>query len=539
MPKPGATRTIGALAVLGMLAATGCSSSNASDMGDNVLRFAVGSDSGCVDPQQNGSNDSVYPTRQVVDSLTDQDPETGEIVPWLAESWEINDDATEFTFHLRDDATFSNGDPVDAEAVKTNLDRATDLGARAELINGWLNNYESTEVHDEHSLTVTFDEPSIYFLQATSTHALGILHPDSAEQSDDERCAGVVGSGPFVLEDYTTNKSISFSAREDYDWGSSLWDNQSRPHVDGVEFSIVPESGVRAGSLQSDQFDIISNVAPQDEQALKDGGAHLETRTNPGEAFGLRVNQGEEFFTDPQVREAVSSAINREEIVDIAWGEDTEAATSVLSGSTPTHADVSQYLEFDPEHAEELLDDAGYTLPESEDSDDAPVREREDGQRAEFEILWFDNAPANSATVELIQQQLADVGIEVTLKEGQIAEWQPTLNEGNYDTNWGNSTSADPDTLRGSFHSQMANQYRMPEDSDLDDDLMEQAALADEDEREELSGEIQDEIVGNYHYLPVLDLTSVFGVHDGVSGFRFDSGSRVHLNDIEIEDGES
>ena len=78
-----------------------------------TLTFAVSSDAGCVDPQQVGSNDTIYSTRQLVDSLTDQDPETGEIVPWLAESWEVSDDATSFTFHLREGVGVPLGDAVE------------------------------------------------------------------------------------------------------------------------------------------------------------------------------------------------------------------------------------------------------------------------------------------------------------------------------------------------------------------------------------------------------------------------------------------
>ena len=82
-----------------------------------TLRFALGAPPSEVDPQQVGSNVSIYIARQLADSLTDQDPETGEIVPWLAQSWDVSDDLTRFTFHLRDDVTFSDGTPLTARHV--------------------------------------------------------------------------------------------------------------------------------------------------------------------------------------------------------------------------------------------------------------------------------------------------------------------------------------------------------------------------------------------------------------------------------------
>ena len=492
-----------------------------------TLRFAVGSDQGCVDPQQVGSNDSIYSIRHLVDSLTDQDPETGEIVPWLAQSWEVNDDASAYTFHLQEGATFSDGTPVDAEAVKTNLDRATDIGARGALIKGYLDGYAGTTVEDDRTFTVEFDRPNAQFLQATSTHTLGLLSPESAAQSDDERCASVVGSGPFTLENYEPNSSITLAKRAGYDWGSSLWQHTGEAYLDTLEFSVVPESGVRSGSLQSGQVDVIGNIAPQDEEPLKAADAQLLARANPGIPFGLYVNHDNEVLSDPAVTEAIALAINREEIVETVYTTYNVPATSVLASTTPLYADQSAYLGFDPAAAEAALTDAGYA--KGEDGVYA-----KDGQRVSFDILWFNNAATNAPTLELIQQQLAAVGIEVTLTEGQVADWAATVAEGNYDTNWGNLTRADADILRGSFHTGLANNYRL-EPSDLDDLLEAQAGAADPAERAELAARAQEQIVTERHVVPVVELTTVLGVGPTVHGVAFDAGSRVQLYDAWIE----
>ena len=102
------TSALGALLAAAVLTLSACSSGGAGGSGDagpprpgGTLVFAVSSDAGCADPQQVGSNDSIYSMRQIVDSLTDQDPTTGEIKPWLATSWTSNPQATEWTFQLR------------------------------------------------------------------------------------------------------------------------------------------------------------------------------------------------------------------------------------------------------------------------------------------------------------------------------------------------------------------------------------------------------------------------------------------------------
>lgn len=492
-----------------------------------TLRVAVSSDAQCADPQQVGSNDTIYWTRQLVDSLTDQDPETGEIEPWLAQEWEVNEDASEFTFTLVEGATFSDGAPVDSEAVKVNLDRATDLGARAGLVTGYLAGYEETVIEDDRTFTVVFDAPNAQFLQATSTHSLGLLSPESAEQSDDERCAGVVGSGPFVLDDYVANESVSLTQREDYDWGSSLWGHNGAAYLDGIDVSIVPESGVRIGSLTSGQLDLIGNIAPQDETVAASADIQLLDRVNPGIPFGLRLNHDVEIFADPEVREAIAIGIDRQEIIDTVHTSYAAPATSVLSSSTPLYADQSEYLEHDADRAAQLLEEAGFTRGSD------GIFER-DGERVSFEILWFNNAATNGPSLELLQQQLAEIGIEVTLREGQIAEWQAILSEGSYDVNWGNITRADPDILRGNYHTELSNNYRL-EASELDDLLEGQAGTTDNDERGDLTAQAQEHVVSNYLEIPVVELTTVLAAAPNVHGVHFDAGSRIHLYDTWIE----
>uniref|UniRef100_UPI000594F408 ABC transporter substrate-binding protein n=1 Tax=Nocardia higoensis TaxID=228599 RepID=UPI000594F408 len=177
-----------------------------------TLTFAVGSDAGCIDPQQVGSSDTLYSLRETVDSLTDQNPETGEIVPWLAQSWEVGPDAKSFTFRLRPGATFSDGSPVDAQVVKDNFDAIPKLGTLAILAKGYVNGYVGTEVLDDLTAKVTFDQPNAQFLQATSTAALGLVSRADTAKTPQQRCSdGVIGSGPFVLSEYVPNQSITIA----------------------------------------------------------------------------------------------------------------------------------------------------------------------------------------------------------------------------------------------------------------------------------------------------------------------------------------
>ncbi|OZM78752.1 ABC transporter substrate-binding protein [Pseudonocardia sp. MH-G8] len=488
-----------------------------------TLRFAVSSDQGCVDPQQVSSNDTIYSLRQIVDSLTDQDPESGELRPWLATAWESNADATAYTFTLREGVTFSDGTPLDAAAVAANFDAVARLGPRASLPKGYLAGYRGTAVESPTRFTVAFDEPNVQFLQGTSTHSLGILAQATVARSDDDRCASVIGSGPFVLDSYTRDESIVLAKRPGYAWGSSLWAHQGEAYLDRLEFRIVPESGVRVGSLASGEVDGIGNIAQQDEALLVSGGVQLLARSNPGIPFGISFNHSTPLGADPAVREAVSLGIDRAEVVATVYTSQTRPATSPLASNTPAYADQSAQLAFDPARAGAVLDAAGW-LP---GPDGVRVK---GGTPLSVELTWFANAAANRPTVELLQQQLRRIGIDLQVREVPIAENTPTMQEGRFTAAWGNLTRADPDILRSQYGTAGNNYYRLPA-GPLDALLTRQAAQPDTAARAETVAQAQQLLVGEHHVVPVVELTTVLGVAANVHGVAFDASSRLQLHD--------
>ncbi|WP_208378857.1 ABC transporter substrate-binding protein [Cumulibacter soli] len=466
--------------------------------------------------------------RQIVDSLTDQDPESGDIVPWLAQSWEINDDATEFTFHLVSDATFSDGEPVDAEAVKANFDAIGDLGARGTLAQGYLTGYTGATVVDPQTVTISFDEPNAQFLQATSTHSLGLLSPASVQLGEDERCAGVVGSGPFVIEDYTPDQSIVLTKRDGYDWGSSLFAHDGEAYLDQVTFQIVPESGVRAGSLQSGEVDAISSIGPQDEAAFTGTDVQLQDRANPGIVFNLAFNHGRPLGADPIVREAISKVIDRPQIVDTVYTSQTKPATSILAETTPYYDSQEDLLGTDIDGAQQLLEDDGWSTGEE-------GIYAKNGKKLSLTISWSAVIGTNKPALELIQQQAAAAGIDLQLKELQVSDSATVIAEGDFDIWWYNVTRADPDILRSTYSTSLSNRYSLPP-SELDEVLDAQGAVADPQQRAEYAADAQQLIVQNYYAIPIVELTTVLAHGPNIHDIAFDASSRIQLFDTYIDD---
>jgi peptide/nickel transport system substrate-binding protein len=492
-----------------------------------TLTFAVGSDAGCVDPQQVASNETIYSVRQIVDSLTDQDPRTGKIVPWLAKSWDISSDATTFTFRLRSGVTFSDGSKLTAQVVKDNFDAVPKLGALGTLAEGYLSGVKSTTVIAPLTVKVTFNQPNTQFLQATSTHSLGIESSASVKKTPQQKCSeGVIGSGPFVLKQYVQNQSLTLAKRTGYAWGSSLWTKKGEAYLDKLVFKVVPEAGVRAGSLQSGQVDAISSVGKANEAALKDGQVTLQRRANPGVVFGLGLNNSRPALKDARVRQAILYALDRQQIADAVFPTGTQPATSVLAHTTPDYTSLAPDLTSDAAKAKSLLDAAGWKTG----SDGIRTK---GGRKLGLTIDWIPNAATNQPALELIQQQLKAVGVQVSLKQLQVTQLAPTLQSGDYDAAWGNVTRADPDILRSSFSTKLANFYRVPTSS-LDTALAAQAAATDTAKRKQLIGQAQQLIVQNAYYVPVVELQTQLGVSKKVHDLNFDASSRLQLHDTWI-----
>ena len=486
-----------------------------------TLRFAVSSDQGCLDPQQVASTDTIYTVRQLVDSLTDQDAKTGALLPWLATSWTSSPDAKSYTFTLRSGVTFSDGTPLDANAVKANFDRIPQLGLRAALPKGYLAGYESTTVKSPTEFTVSFKAPNVQFLQGTSTHSLGILSPATVAKTDDERCAAPVGSGPFTLKSYVKNSTITLAKRTGYQWSSPQANHQGDAYLDTVEFRVVPESGVRTGSLQSGEVDVIGTIGQQDEAPLTGAGIQLLARPNPGLSLGFSLNLSKPLLTDPAVRQALSLAINRQEVTTAIYPSQTKAATSVLTSTTPSYADESAKLNFDSAAAGKLLDSAGW-VPGPDG-----IRTK-DGQRLQIPVAYVANFSTNKPALELVQQQAKVAGIDVQLQEVPITQVAAQLQSGDFVANWANLTRADPDLLRSTFSTAGANTYHLPQ-GPLEPLLQAQAAEPDPAKRTAIVKQAQDILVGEYYFVPVIEVTTVLGAAKNVHGLVFDASSRVYL----------
>ncbi|RFA09236.1 peptide ABC transporter [Subtercola boreus] len=485
------------------------------------LTFAISVDSHCIDPQQVGNNDAIAIARQTVASLTIQDPATGEIKPWLAKSFEANADATSFTFVLNDGQTYADGTPIDAASVKTNFEAIQALGAKAILGSTYLAGLSGIEVIDPTTVKVDFSKPSAQFLQATSTFSLGLLSTSSAALSIEDRCAGkFVGSGPFSVQSYTPDQKAVLAKRTGYTWGPSTNSHTGEAYLDTVTFTVIPEAGNRTGSLQSGQIDSTAGISATD-LPLFDGNGFTEVnRANPGVVYNLYPNESTPKLADEKVRQAISKAIDRDEITATLLTSNDVDAVSTLSSTTPYFSDLSSDLAFDLAGAQKLLDDDGWVAGSD------GIREKA-GEKLSFLVTYWQ---APKEILELVQQQLKKAGIDLQLKFASIADVTAANAAGTADFTYGNLTRSDPDVLRTIFSVKGQNVNHRAASS-VDDVLDAQAATTDTDARQKLVTEAATQLIDEAHSIPIYQLSTTIASADTVHDVKFEASSRLDFYD--------
>lgn len=528
--RPWRARALPAVAAASVLALamTGCAASAgaaADGSGEPVsggdLVIAIGNDPISLNPSGIGSgNDTWYVTRQLVDSLLYQNPDTTELEPWLAESWEVNDDATVFTFDLRDDVTFSDGEAFTADSVKATFDDIVEAGAAA-AASSYLSGYAGTTVVDEDTVEVAFSAPNSAFATAAATVGLGIVGSATLAVPYDQRGDGkaVVGTGPFTLGSYTKDISTVLEKRDDYAWAPDAIGNTGAAYVDSVTFQVVPEASVRTGSLTTDQVDVAGGIQPIDVETLETQGYQVISRANPGLSFGLTFNLASPFGADATVREAIARATNAEEIRDTSLNDLFAVSTSPLSSTTPGFADQSSTYGFDAAKAASLLDGAGWVAGAD------GIREK-NGQRLSLVLAWITNFGPNQSSLELLQQQLRAAGIEVELVGASVPEYLERIEAGDFDLAWGNYSRVDGDALRMNLSVTGADRYGI-DDPELEALFAQSLTEADAASRNETFAEIQALIAEKFYVVPVHELTTIIGAGPRVHGLELGADSRL------------
>ena len=520
-------------------AVAGCSPSETAQ--DNTLKIAFFGDNTTlvsVDPFQVYWLEHRVLLRNVAESLTDQSPDDGKIIPWLAKSWEVSDDALSYTFHLRNDVTFSNGERFDAQAVKAAFDSNKAFAAQLPATFGatYLAGYDHAEVVDDFTVKLVLSRPNAGFLQATSTTNLAILAPASYALSAKERSLGkIIGTGPFILEHYTPETGARLTRRQGYAWASASMKNKGDAHLDAVEISYIPEESVRNGLFLQGQADVLWPRNPFSEVDLKlyqGKGATIQSRALPGPALNLYPNtRGQRVLADKRVRQALLKAIDRKSYASTVYNADFPVVSGVYDVTTPYFKNQADKLAYDPEGAARLLDEAGW-------STGADGYRQKDGKRLS---LGYNINGSETAGDVLVQDQLRKVGIDLKLNVVTRAEWTAANAAGNYDLTSTYMTRADRIILQTILDPRSANSSTLATNTYEPSTLPRATALFDAGitatqaaQRASAYGDLQDLLVNEASAFPIYERVWQAATASRVRNFHWTAEGFAFLGDIEV-----
>jgi len=440
---------------------------------------------------------------------------------WLAKSWEVSPDGLVWTFHLRDDVTFHDGTPFNAEAVKFHLDRAVDPATKSQRAGDLLSMYASSEVVDPTTIKVTLKEPYAAFLDALSQPNLGIPSPTAVEQWGAAFEDHLVGSGPFKFVEWQRQNFLKLERNDAYAWGPACAENQGPSYLSELVFKFIPEIETREALLdRGEEIQVVYFPSPGGVERWSADPEHFTVISvvDPGAPWLNTINTAKPPTDELAVRQALNYAVDRETIVNTLLKGITEPTSNLLTPSTLYYnPDAGSQYTYDPEKAKALLEEAGWV-----DSNSDGIREK-NGVNLEVEIFRRAGFQKESYT-EIVCSELQAVGFSCKMIEGTHPQRTEFGKSGKYHMVGIAQEQYDPSFLTLWFHSSQVDAFNFAkvQNPELDAVLERADAAMDPAEREAAVFEAQKIIMDNAYVLPFHAPYQMFITTSNVVGLKPD-----------------
>ena len=312
----------------------------------------------------------------------------GELIPAVAESYEVSDDGTVYTFHLREGVKFHNGETVTADDVVYSINRCADATGGSRLVEAF-SVIRSVKKTDEHTVVITIDKANHEFISYLTT---AIIPRDYTQQD-----TAPVGTGPFKFVSRTAQDTIVLERFDGY-WGTPAY-------LDKVTFKVIENADSLVLSLQSGAVDLCNHLTSTQVSQLGDKFQILEGTMNLVQA--LYLNNEVEPFNNEKVRQALCYAIDKQAVLDlVSDGHGKALGSSMYPAFTKYFDDsLTDYYPHDVQKAKELLSEAGYP------------------NGFAMTITVPSNYQPHVDTAEVLVEQLKEVGITATIDRVEWGSW--------------------------------------------------------------------------------------------------------------------
>ena len=321
--------------------------------------------------------------------------------PSLAESWEISDDGTTFTFHLRKGVKWHDGTPFTARDVAFSFETLRETHPRRR---NTFANLAAVETPDDHTVITRFSAPAPYFLGALSGVGTAILPRHIYEGTDlktNPNNRKPVGTGPFIFKEWEQGSHYILERNPDY------WDAE-KPYVDQIIVRIIPDSAARAAALEAGEIDIgFQSPIPYGDvdRFLATGKFGIETKGYElgGNLHQLFFNLENPFLKELKVRQAIAHSLDVDRIIQTVWnGHAIPSPTAIVPDLRHFHDETIKPYPYDPVLASKLLDEAGFPRGA-------------DGTRATLNLTWNPGMSQQRLAADYIRYALGEVGIAVNI----------------------------------------------------------------------------------------------------------------------------
>lgn len=412
------------------LLAAGCGHKNGSNTAapaGNIFRYAIKTSPTTFDPALVKDGDTIDLLQQMFEGLVQWSPDN-KLVSCLAEKWEVSPNGLTYTFHLRPNVKFQDGNPVTASDVLYSMRRCLDpkLGSTValnylgdiqgakELNAGTTTELSGVKVIDPQTVAITITHPKAYWLDTLTYPTAYVVSKAEAKEgvalSADDDTKGA-GTGPFKLASYVPASKATLTANAGY------W--QGAPKLAGIERPIIIDAGTRHDEYVRGDLDMLQFESPGDlDSDAKDPALQAQVKLFPRAAtFYLGLNQKAfPAFADLRVRQALAYAIDKNKLVQVVFAGKRAAAQDILAEGIPGFDPKFSGLPYDPAKAKALLAAAGH--PNGAGIGPIP-------------LIYRQGQPELAKTVSLIQQMWSDVGVHAT---PQVSEWTAMLDREDHNT---------------------------------------------------------------------------------------------------------
>ncbi|WP_082074697.1 ABC transporter substrate-binding protein [Martelella endophytica] len=498
------------LALLASLAIGAMAASPAA--AQSVLNIGLQDDPDTLDPATNWSFVGRHVLQSLCDKIVDID-QNGQIAPKLATSWEWNDDSTQLTLHLRDDAVFHDGTPINAEAIKYNLER--DLNMPTSRRKSEISAISSIDVVDDTTVQINLSAPSVPLLAALSDRAGMVISPKAGEELGENFTNAPVCSGPYKFVEHIAQDHITLEKFADY------YDADNY-HFDELVFRGMPDSNVRLLNLRSGQLDLIERLAATDVEATEADAKFSVLPVVGLGYYGITFDIGGEGANldagkKELVRQAFSLAIDRDALNQVVF--EGQAAT----GNQPFPPQSFWY-------------DKDFPVP-ARDVEAAKAKMAEAGvDSVDLEVLVPTDAERQQV-MQLVQAMVGEIGINISIKPTELMTLLDIARQGKFQAHLvGWSGRVDPDlNITPMLSCGAAGNDAHYCNEDMDKLLAEARALKDPDERKAIYSQVISILQEDLPIVYLYHSKWIFAMDSNVEGFKAYPDGIIRLTGVTAE----